>query len=155
MTGELASKDESSNIDTSQVHGTRNSTWARLSALHAARDYNMRYVIIGSIVQVEDALIIYGRDCQMRITQEVMKDLQSTFLYFFCCPEDESKPNWLKNSRIDVCGVILGAAQAVLLRSFHFATDAAGTVRDYMDDFQSILHVSAFRKVVEQVHLFC
>jgi hypothetical protein len=30
-------------------------------------------------------------------------------------------------------------------------TDAAGTVRDYFDDFKAILHVSAFRKVVEQV----
>jgi hypothetical protein len=27
----------------------------------------------------------------------------------------------------------------------------AGTVRDYFDDFKAILHVSAFRKVVEQV----
>ncbi len=26
-----------------------------------------------------------------------------------------------------------------------------GTVRDYFDDFKAILHVSAFRKVVEQV----
>jgi len=69
----------------------------------------------------------------VKITQEIMKDLQNSFLYFFCCPEDETKPNWLKNSRIDVCGVLLG------------------TVRDYFDDFKVVLHVSAFRKVVEQV----
>ena len=28
---------------------------------------------------------------------------------------------------------------------------APGTVRDYFDDFKVILHISAFRKVVEQV----
>ena len=62
--------------------------------------------------QVEDALILFGRDCQTKITQEIMKDLQvwltmlllllllqllllkpvqNSFLYFFCCPEDETK----------------------------------------------------------------
>ncbi len=76
---------------------------------------------------------LFSPALQVKITQEIMKDLQNSFLYFFCCPEDETKPNWLKNSRIDVCGVLLG------------------TVRDYFDDFKVVLHVSAFRKVVEQV----
>ncbi len=64
------------------------------------------------------------------------------------------KPNWLRNSRRDVCGVILGTCSpptAKLCVSRQRVTDAAGTVRDYFDDFKAILHVSAFRKVVEQV----
>ena len=47
MTSDLASKEENSSVDTSQV---------------------------------EDALILYGRDCQTKITQEIMKDLQNSFL---------------------------------------------------------------------------
>jgi len=84
------------------------------------------------------------------------------------------QPNRLKQSRLDVTGVILGAcvymAQTMMCPMFlmtllqqhtptqHAAAHAnptcrcsAGTMRDYFDDFKPVLHVSAFRKVVEQV----
>ncbi len=67
MTSDLASKEESSNVDTSQVTLLITLADASCTRMHIK-------VTLGT--QVEDALIMYGRDCQTRITQEIMKDLQ-------------------------------------------------------------------------------
>ncbi len=53
---------------------------------------------------------------------------------------------------MDVCGVILGTLLLPAQRNKPpISRIAPGTVRDYFDDFKVILHISAFRKVVEQV----
>ena len=93
MTSDLASKDENSSFDTSQVE-----------------DALILYVVLlPHVLLAPHAWCRYGRECQTKIAQEIMKDLQNSFLYFFCCPEDETKPNWLRNSRVEVCSAFLRA----------------------------------------------